>query len=138
VLWAARTGGDGKSTRRAWIIGGSMHMIASVAFLTFAYLGWHPDEGFFACAQSFFTIAASALFGFQAAFNGYCAFSDRLPVGARHIERVCKRLLLIGTLSFVAVALVYGGLLASGAIQPDFAAARARYTRLALGGTPKP
>ena len=134
VLWASRTGGDSKSTRRAWIISGLLNAIASVAFLAFAYLSWHPDEGFFSCIQSFFMIAASALFGFQATFNGYCALSDRLPGAARQIERLCKRAILIGALSFVAIALVYGGLLATGVMQPDLAAARARYERSAMHG----
>ena len=134
VLWASRTGGDSKSTRRNWIISGSMNAIASAAFLAFAYLSWHPGEGLFSYIQSFFIIAASALFGFQAAFNCYCALSDRLPGAARQIERLCKRAILIGGLSFVAIALVYGGLLATGVVQPDLAAARARYARAAMDG----
>ena len=54
--------------------------------------------------------------------------------GARQIERLCKRATLNGALSFVVMALVYGGLLASGAIQPNLVAARARNMRLALEG----
>jgi TPR repeat protein len=134
VLWASRTGGDSKSTRRKWFITASINGISSAAFLAFAYLSWHANEGFFSYMQSFFIIAASALFGFQAAFNCYCALSDHLPGAARRIERLCKRAILIGALSFVAVALVYGGLLASGVIQPDLAAARARYARSAMDG----
>jgi len=78
--------------------------------------------------------ATAIMLGFQAAFNGYSAFIEQLPARARKIERLCKRATLIGALSFVVMALVYGGLLASGAIQPNLVAARARNMRLALEG----
>ena len=132
VLWASRTGGDSKSTRRNWIISGSINAIASAAFLAFAYLSWHPGEGFFSYMQSFFIIAASALFGFQAAFNCYCALSDRLP-GSRSPNRTGLQARDPHLRPQLRGA-IYGGLLATGVVQPDLAAARARYARSAMDG----
>ena len=135
VLWAARTGGDRKSRRRVsccqrldqcsrvlglWCVG--------------SYLSWRPGEGFFSYLQLFFMLAAAAIFGIQAAFNYYCARSERLPESARKIDKFFKRTILGGALAFVAIALVYAGLLSTGIVSPDFVAAHARFERSAMAG----
>ncbi len=134
VLWAARTGGARTSTRRGFIVNGSINAAFSFAFGAFTYLSWRPGEGFFSYFQLFFMLAAAAIFGVQAVFNYYCALSAKLPESARKIEICFKRTTLIGALAFVAIALVYAGLLSIGIVSPDFVAARARFERSAMAG----
>ena len=134
VLWAARTGGDRKSRRRGFVVSGSINAAVSLAFGASTYLSWRPGEGFFSYLQLFFMLAAAAIFGIQAAFNYYCARSERLPESARKIDKFFKRTILGGALAFVAIALVYAGLLSTGIVSPDFVAAHARFERSAMAG----
>jgi TPR repeat protein len=134
VLWASRTGGDGNSVRRRWLFSGTISALFSATFLAFAYVSWHPGEGSFNGATSIFTAAAGVVFGFQAAFHFYCAMCKRLPAHARLVEQICNRTVMCGALGFAILGLGYAALLGSGVIQPDFAATRVRYARLAGAG----
>jgi TPR repeat protein len=115
-------------------VSGLFSAFISIAFFSYAFVSWHPTEGFLSKLQSGFILIAACLFGLKAAFNFFCAQSGRVPSNARKMEVVSNRILVTGGVGFVAIALAYAGLVASGVIQPDFAAARARYERAALAG----
>lgn len=134
ILWALKTTGDSKETRRAWMIGGVLSAVFSAAFAIYALITWQEPGGLFEKLQPCYFLLLAIGSAAQSATNFDRSRMIEIPMAARTTDRRFKVGLVVVTSGYLALAVVHAVLQLSGVIEPDYAAMRGRFERAAATG----